>query len=228
VITSEILGSVVQIRYGDSTGTAFTVQNSSQTKQYLISARHIFTEVQDGDIVEFGVRMSSDWLLVKCKVHLNDNSNIDIAIFSFITPNYVTPAWEKPISSTGLHLGQDVYFCGFPFGLYMNSVNGLNEGRPFPLVKKACVSMVIPNEKINPYILLDGFNNPGFSGGPVCFHNRATNTRNIFAVISGYRWSASNVFFTENTVTPHIRENTGLIVAYTADWIPSFIEKMDT
>jgi hypothetical protein len=63
-------------------------------------------------------------------------------------------------------------------------------------------------------LLLDGLNNPGFSGGPVVFKNVYDNTFYVAAVISAYRFEIANAFHKNKEVDIQIRTNTGIIISH--------------
>ena len=71
-----------------------------------------------------------------------------------------------PPSINGILYGQEAYFLGFPFDLEWEVADeALNRSFPLPILKRSIVSAMlfdIPQK----LILLDGINNPGFSGGP--------------------------------------------------------------
>ena len=72
---------------------------------------------------------------------------------------------------------------GFPYGFH-GELGALNNNLPFPFVKKAIVSLMY-NDGVH-RILLDGHNNPGFSGGPVVFKPAGSQDFRICSVISGF------------------------------------------
>ena len=65
--------------------------------------------------------------------------------------------------------GQEVFFAGFPFGenLFTTSTQTVNGLFPMPFVKKGIISAEA-TENGATILYLDGHNNPGFSGGPIC------------------------------------------------------------
>jgi hypothetical protein len=86
-----------------------------------------------------------------------------------------------------MYLSQDAYFLGYPYGLHAEG-GSLNAHFPLAIVKKACLSMFALGGP-DAYILLDGHNNPGFSGGPVVFApNGQGAPTNVAAVVSGYKY----------------------------------------
>ena len=71
--------------------------------------------------------------------------------------------------------------------------------------------MLAPSPSV---MFLDGHNNPGFSGGPVCFKKAGDKLFTIAGVISGYRYSQMPVLDKDNKKTEYyIKENTGIINA---------------
>ena len=83
----------------------------------------------------------------------------------------------------GVTIGQEGYFFGYPYGLH-TEVNGTYVA----FVKRMSVSAIArPHPEASPVFFLDGFNNPGFSGGPVAVYNYKTQTWEIVGVISGFR-----------------------------------------
>ena len=123
-----------------------------------------------------------------------------------------------------LYLSQDAYFLGFPYGIHAD-VGELNANFPIPLVKKACVSMLSLAQGTEKYILLDGHNNPGFSGGPVIY-SVGGNPRDVrvAAVISGYRFEWDQVYEGESQTPLSFKYNTGIIVAYSIDHATELIQ----
>jgi hypothetical protein len=91
------------------------------------------------------------------------DSEADVAVFrldqSITPPNLPLAAGMKD-----LVFGQDAYFLGFPYGLTFDL-----GGEDFPIVKRCIVSATNRSFRGRNILLLDGWNNPGFSGGPVVF-----------------------------------------------------------
>ena len=107
-------------------------------------------------------------------------------------------------------LAQDVYFLGFPFGM-STDIGDLNLNFPLPFVKKAILSAFGKDEGL---VLLDGHNNPGFSGGPVVAGGSAVDGSGvgIIGVISGYRADRQAVRDSSKNEGPYTYDmNTGII-----------------
>lgn len=91
----------------------------------------------------------------------------DISVISI--PSLKNGSVNVIAESANIFYGQDIYFLGFPYGL-QSDVGELNSNLPMPLVKKGIVSSFL-FENPRKVLLLDGHNNPGFSGGPVIYRN---------------------------------------------------------
>ena len=92
----------------------------------------------------------------------------------------------------GLTLSQNVYFMGFPFGLSMEG-RSLNDGFPLPFVKQGICSAIIAPSKDYSVVFVDGFNNPGFSGGPIVFVDSSTKQLKVAGVVRGFRHQEDKV-----------------------------------
>ena len=112
----------------------------------------------------------------------------------------------------GLTYGQDVYFLGFPYG-YLGRYHFGPQGYPLPFVKKATLSLFDGKT-----FLLDGHNNPGFSGGPVVFTEPFKHNYKVAAVVSGYRAVEEPVFADGVASGLTYSYNTGIIIAHAIDW----------
>lgn len=117
----------------------------------------------------------------------------------------------------GLTYGQDVYFLGFPYGFLGKYIFG-PDGYPLPFVKRATLSLF--NGTV---FLLDGHNNPGFSGAPVVFTEPQKLEFKVGAVVSGYQYVDEPIYDGPPTSGLTYRYNTGLIVTHAIndalDWI---------
>lgn len=159
MITSNVIHRVFRIRQGGREATSFTLDVDG--RQYIVTARHAVETLQDSGVIDIfahGVWNSSPVRLVG---HAPGERDISVlAVDHQLTPARLT---MEP-TSKGVIYGQDVFFLGFPYGL-LGKFLLTEHGPPLPLVKKAAVSLFQSDE----VFLLDGHNNPGFSGGPVVF-----------------------------------------------------------
>ena len=158
MITANFIHRTFRIKCGESMGTAFTVDVDG--KQYLVTARHViqrFAEASGLEVFGNGV-----WTPVHASLVAHGAGDIDVSVLS-PAPAMSPPGLPVTAGSDGLVYGQDVYFLGFPYGVLSQVIFG-EAGHPLPLVKRAAVSAFAGD-----VYLLDGHNNPGFSGGPVIF-----------------------------------------------------------
>ncbi len=115
------------------------------------------------------------------------------------------------VSSDGLIYGQDVFFLGFPYWFLGRIIFG-DDGYPLPFVKKALVSSLDKS-----VFLLDGHNNPGFSGGPVVFTSPGTSQCKFAAVISGFQAVEEPILVSGQKTEFVYEDNTGIIISYTVN-----------
>jgi len=139
-------------------------------------------------------------------------SPVDVAVLS--PPMQISPSHHLPADAGNIYLSQDIYFLGFPYGLKIEVGPELNRDFPLPLVKKGIISSMAFNQEYLDYFLLDGHNNPGFSGGPVVAYELDKKELKAIGIISGYRYEWSDVFVQGQPVSLKYKENTGIIVAY--------------
>jgi S1-C subfamily serine protease len=124
------------------------------------------------------------WKSYRVAVLLGKNKCVDVAV--------LVPAEKKVLVATPISypsevtFGREVYFLGFPYGLFTSFGT---QAQSIALVKHAYASGVTnraaffpDGDKDEPLLLLDGLNNPGFSGGPVVGLDHK-----VIGVISGFR-----------------------------------------
>ena len=208
MITTNVLQRTFSIKFGEREGTCFTIDVAG--RQYLVTARHVVEGIKPRDTVN--IFQGSTWRGLSTEVAWLPNAerSEDVAI---LTPEtQISPTHPLEPSAGGLTLGQDVYFCGYPYGLKTEIPYDMNRGFPIPFVKKGVVSSLDPESRI---IFIDGINNPGFSGGPVVFHpSPKSNDLKVAGVISSYRVEYAPILFSGKDTGLTYGSNTGLILAY--------------
>lgn len=206
MITANVIHRVFMIRWRDQVGTAFAID--IEERQYLITARHIVTSLVGSDTVElFG---NGTWNAFPIRLIGHAAADVDISVLAgdhvIVPPNLPLEA-----TSQGVIYGQDLHFLGFPYGMVGNYFFGAG-GYPLPLVKRATLSHFQRS-----VYLLDGHNNPGFSGGPVVFVPSGGKDYKVAAVVSGFR-AIEEPVFAGGQLTPFVyRYNTGIIVSHSID-----------
>jgi S1-C subfamily serine protease len=188
-VTGNVLNRVFQIRVGGSTATAFVLDY--EERQFVITANHVVAGAgEQARIDVFGLG-DSQWHTFDFKILHGPNACGDVAVLIPTEKNFDRKSDPIPYPAV-LALGQEAYFLGFPYGL---DTSFSNKGAR-ALVKHAYFSAALGCDAIYPdgkgdegLFLLDGLNNPGFSGGPVVA--RDTSAPNgpfrLVGVISGYR-----------------------------------------
>ena len=66
-------------------------------------------------------------------------------------------------------------------------------------------------------LYIDGYNNPGFSGGPIVFMDINEKKLKIAAVVSGYRSQLADIYDKDKATALKAITNSGLLVGYTID-----------
>ena len=111
MLTSNVLQRTFQIKYAESMGTCFTIDLDG--RQYIVTARHVVGGIQGKDPIE--IYHEGVWKTLRTEIAWLSQPDQDIAILSPETQ--VSPTHPLEPTSAGLILGQDVYFCGYPYGL---------------------------------------------------------------------------------------------------------------
>ena len=163
------------------------------------------------------LRNNKEWCYCPIELVGHSEKEIDISVFS--PYKQISPSHPLNTTQGGLMLAQEVYFLGFPHNIQLKheiydeideNLYKINNGYPMPFVKKAIVSLVGHKD----YIMLDGHNNSGFSGGPVISY--IGNEITVIGVISRYHNEKQPVYGIEEQKEQLIGEcetNSGIIYA---------------
>jgi hypothetical protein len=196
-------------------GTAFTIDVGGA--QYLVTAKHV---LPDDEQLSVSLRSSRGAMRVGPVAPLAGvPEGVDIAVFPLEKP--ISPTYELIPHGEGLMLGQEVMFFGFPYGMAATGPHGEH----LPLVKHGFVSLL---DDASNRFYLDGFNNPGFSGGPITFAHPKTKKLHVTGVVSGYRFEQLAVVDATGTpeeVERFVEANSGIVVAYGIRHAVSAIER---
>jgi S1-C subfamily serine protease len=201
-VTANILSRVFQIRYGGLSGSSFTIEIDK--RQYLVTARHVVAGVSDGDSIS--LMRDGHWVPYTIKAIPIDPPQADIAVLAL--PSVLPQTFTVQVASESLALGEEAYFLGFPFGITFPGAPQAS-GFPLPFVKHGICSAFGTVKGVD-YIYLDGYDNPGFSGGPIV----RTNPRGItiVGVVSGFRYSDEPVLKDGKASELKYRANTGIVL----------------
>lgn len=155
----------------DATAFVLDIQN----KQYLVTASHVITSIDERGVVY--ILQDKKWkpfeVTVVGKGDANDPAD-DIAVMAAKVRFPVPLPLPFNPSVVNVLWGQHVYFCGFPYGFYTDV--DIAEGHPVAMTKGAILSGMhtksgTSKERERGLFVLDGHNNTGFSGGPAVFHS---------------------------------------------------------
>lgn len=218
VVSMELLESVFFIKVKEGTGSSFTFTHKN--KQFLVSAQHVFEDYKHNDNIEFEIFHENQWKKINGQLWKHDQIQIDVCVIQLEVP--IAPLYEFETKNSTMMLGQEYFMLGFPYGLFQDS-NTLNRNYPFALAKKASISAFINQNNQGTIYLLDGHNNKGFSGGPVCYHHLHNKRTVIIGIISGY-------IPQEGTIPSPFgdlkyNENSGIVITYPISNAIDIIEK---
>jgi Trypsin-like peptidase domain len=187
-VTANVFERVLQVRVNagtsyEATATAFTVDVDG--REYLMTAKHVVQHLKNDDKVD--IFMNNNWSSLAVKIFRCDDP-IDIAVM--VAPYQLTVNLDLPFDKTNFFYGQDAYFLGFPYGLE-SQAHGANGPYPLAIIKRGTISGTYNTQdptKVANAILLDGYNNPGFSGGPIVYRDLNQNNvlMKLVAVVSGF------------------------------------------
>ncbi|WP_109486983.1 hypothetical protein [Occallatibacter savannae] len=183
------------IHTATESGTTFSVDIDS--REYWITAKHLFTGIKSGPQGEFKQKQvvaavlaqtvgsegqDQQWVTRTFSV-LDPGKDIDILVLA--APEPLLPAERSLDPNTkGIGLGADCEFLGFPYGEGWKAHMDTGATIWLPYAKHCTTSAIINAAGDIKFWVLDGINNEGFSGGPVLF---GTGTeQKVFAVISGF------------------------------------------
>ena len=215
MVPSNILQRVFALRLGTQQATGFTIEVDG--RQYLITARHLL--LSSKTLTDIEILHNGRWVKVSFRVILPELDTVDIAVLAL--PQQLSTLLPIQLGIKSSYLSQEVFFVGFPYGLFIDR-KALNSGFPLPLVKHGIIA-AFANERGEPF-LVDGINNPGFSGGPVVNASTAANPT-IIGVVSGYRAVQEPVRNQDQDTNMHVAVNTGLLVAYGIEYAVEAIKK---
>ena len=212
-----VLNRVLFINYNNHYGSAFTIEIDD--RQYIVTARHIAKNIKEKD--KISIYYNSKWQEINVMSILFDDPNFDILV---LLPNtQITPKTNVKFSMSGLILSQDVYFLGFPHGL-AGDIGDLDYDYPLPFIKKGICSLIDFSEKGFVKIWIDGFSNPGFSGGPIVFRDIETEKLKIAGVIKGHLNENVDIMDEKGKTGLYAKVNSGLIYGIGIDSIIKLIQ----
>ena len=208
MITNNVISRTFRLKHGDDVGTCFTVDVAG--RQYVVTARHVVADLLAGGDAVVEILHDRCWKPLPVHVAWLAEAPVDVAILATQQQLSSANMTLEPTSS-GMALGQQVYFLGFT-ELEVVAVPG-GVGYPMPLVRQGIFAGMIPQNG-NLMLVIDGHNIPGFSGGPVVFKPDDQREYRVAGVVSAYRFQRSPVFSDDKATELYVRDNSGLVIAY--------------
>lgn len=242
--TNNILFRTLMIKSKTEAGTIFPIDVDN--REYWLTAKHIITgrkSLLAGEVKEKTVSLdvldpigeAIKWNPTEFKI-IDPGKDIDIIV---LVPTVKLQDVGIPglkVSSGPFGMGEECSFLGFPFAnTWTGTLNSTQYKMPF--VKHCYLSGII--RQPTAILVLDGINNPGFSGGPVLYHTGPDQV--VLGVISGYHNEQGEVHSIEVPDVPTAAQtpdnkkptkkkdvvdlNTGIILAFMADVAVDAIRK---
>jgi hypothetical protein len=218
-VPGEILQRTILIKAGNSYGTAFAVDY--QGKMYLVTARHVVAGLPENKAT-IQMWQSDQWKDYQTvKTLFPSSSDVDIAVFE--TEEKVPQPYSVSVarSTGGPTMGQQVWFLGYPWGLGSRWSNG---GKA-PFIKRGTMSAIDATRPDAVVIYIDGFNNTGFSGGPIVYWDFSQHAYRILGVVKGYKEDTAKVLINGEHVDTQLLVNSGILIAYSIDHAMKAIEE---
>ena len=207
-VPGEILSRTRFIKAGSEAGTGFVVDYEG--KVYIITAKHVVAGLPTTNAT-LQVWQDETWKDYQTvRTLFPSSSDVDIAVFE-TNEKVPTPFGVRPADEIGgATMGQQVWFLGYPFGIESRFA----DDKRAPFIKRGTMSAVDGTKPDAVVIYVDGFNNPGFSGGPIVYWDFSKRVYGILGVVQGYREDAAKVLVNGQHVDTQILTNTGILVGY--------------
>jgi S1-C subfamily serine protease len=217
-VPSEILGRTHMIKVGDTQGTGFGVEYKG--KLYFVTARHVVAGLPaTGAVLE--VMKAGSWKQVHTiKTFFPASPDVDIAVFE--TDEKIPVPYEILMATgeDGATLGQQVWFLGYPWGLGSHTAKGIE----IPFIKRGTMSAIDGSNPQAPVIYIDGFNNPGFSGGPIVYWDFKAHAYRILGVVQGYKEDTAKMMVNGHLADTRLLVNSGILLGYNIKHVIEAIE----
>ena len=148
------------------------------------------------------------------------SDDVDIAVFEtnelIQSPYLIGPARK----GEGPTFGQEVWFLGYPFGIHTHTKNS-----EFPFIKRGTISAIDASNPDAAVLYIDGFNNPGFSGGPILYWDFKAQAYRLLGVVMGYKEDSAKIIVNGQHVNTQFLVNSGILVGYRIEHAIKAIER---
>lgn len=220
-VPGEILQRTILIKIGNSGGTAFSIEYRGI--DHLVTARHVVAGLPRVDAV-VQVRHLGEWKSYQVKkIIFPASEDVDIAVMESEEPAPQQYSVAVAGEGEGVTLGQQIWFLGYPFGDLALTSHFQNQELPF--IKKGTLSAINGSNPNAVVLYIDGFNNPGFSGGPIIFWDFQKHAYRVLGVVKGYRNDTAKVNVNGQQIDSNILVNSGILIGYSIKHAIEAIEK---
>jgi len=139
----------------------------------------------------------------------------------FETDGQLPQPYQVSISTKGegATMGQQVWFLGYPWGVGSRWSSG-----EAPFIKRGTMSAIVATNPDAVVLYIDGFNNPGFSGGPIVYWDFTKHAYRILGVVKGYKEDTAKVLVNGEHVDTQLLVNSGILVGYSISHVIQAIE----
>jgi S1-C subfamily serine protease len=219
-VPGEILQRTIFIKSGNEAGTAFAVDHKGSL--YLITARHVVAALPStGGKIQ--IRQKGEWKDYEViKKIFPSSDDVDIAVLQ-TNEKLPTAYGIKWTGTSGVTFGQQVWFLGYPYGLGSKFANG-----ELPFIKRGTMSAIDGSNPEAIVLYIDGFNNPGFSGGPIIYWSFSDHIIQILGVVKGYQPESAKVMVNGVQQDTALLVNSGILIGYSVKHAFDAIEQADT
>lgn len=100
-----------------------------------------------------------------------------------------------------------------------------DKGTVIPFMKRGTMSAIDHTNPDAVVLYIDGFNNPGFSGGPILFWSFNNHTYEILGVVKGYKEDTAKVLVNGVHIDTQLLVNSGILIGYSIQHALQAIEK---
>lgn len=206
-VPHDILQRTYFIKGATEAGTGFEIDHDGRI--YLITAKHVVAGLpHTGATLQ--IWRDNAWADYKTSRTLFPSSDkVDIAVFE--TDKHASqPFWVSVAGQTGgPTFGQQLWFLGYPWGLGTHLSN-----IQLPFIKRGTMSAIDASDPQAVILYVDGFNNPGFSGGPILYWDFSQHRYFILGVVQGYREDTAKVLVNGEQLDTRFLVNSGILIGY--------------
>ena len=136
MITSNVIQRTIHIGFEGQIATGFFIDIDQ--RQYLVTAKHVVTNIKMDDVIS--IFHNNQWCETSVKLVGHAPGEADISLLA-LTYRIAGEDLTLTADASGLIVGQDVFFLGFPFGLF-GEMGALNNASSNSKCNRRLIGMV--------------------------------------------------------------------------------------